>query len=45
MHTLTIKGFSLAGTPDTGDLVQLFNVDDTTLISRRPALASSTTAW
>src|SRR5580692_8178950 len=29
MHTLTIKGFSLAGTPDTGDLVQLFNVDDT----------------
>ena len=33
MHTLTIKGFSLAGTPDTGDLVQLFNVDDTTLIS------------
>ena len=32
MHTLTIKGFSLAGTPDTGDLVQLFDVDDTTLI-------------
>lgn len=32
MHTLTIKGFSLAGTPDTGDRVQLFNVDDTTLI-------------
>jgi hypothetical protein len=35
MHTLTIKGFSLAGTPDTGDPVQLFNVDDTTLISRQ----------
>ncbi len=33
MHTLTIKGLSLAGTLDTGDLVQLFNVDDTTLIS------------
>jgi hypothetical protein len=33
MYSLTIKGFSLAGTPDTGDLVQLFNVDDTTLIS------------
>lgn len=33
MHTLTIKGFSLAGKPDTGDLVQLFSVDDTTLIS------------
>jgi hypothetical protein len=32
MHTLTIKGFSLAGTPDTGDRVQLFSVDDTTLI-------------
>ena len=32
MHTLTIKGFSLAGKPDTGDRVQLFNVDDTTLI-------------
>ncbi len=32
MHTLTIKGLSLAGTPDTGDLVQLFDVDDTTLI-------------
>ena len=33
MYPLTIKGFSLAGAPDTGDLVQLFNVDDTTLIS------------
>jgi len=32
MHTLTIKGFGLAGTPDTGDLVQLFDVDDTALI-------------
>ncbi len=32
MHALTIKGFSLAGTPDTGDLVQLFDVDDTTHI-------------
>jgi hypothetical protein len=32
MHTLTIKGFSLAGMPDTGDLVQLFDVDDTALL-------------
>ena len=32
MHTLTIKGVSLAGKPDTGDRVQLFDVDDTTLI-------------
>ena len=32
MHTLTIKGVSLAGRPDTGDRVQLFDVDDTTLI-------------
>jgi hypothetical protein len=32
MHTLTVKGFSLAGKPDTGDLVQLFDVDNTTLI-------------
>jgi hypothetical protein len=32
MYPLTIKGFSLAGTPDTGDLVQLFNVDNTALL-------------
>jgi hypothetical protein len=32
MHTLTIKGFSLAGKPDTGDLVQLFDVDNTALL-------------
>jgi hypothetical protein len=32
MHTLTIRGTSLAGTPDTGDLVQLFNVDNTALL-------------
>jgi hypothetical protein len=32
VHTLTIRGFSLAGKPDTGDQVQLFDVDDTTLI-------------
>ncbi len=45
MHTLTIKGFSLAGKPDTGDLVQLFDVDDTTLIDPQAGSVSSTTAW
>jgi hypothetical protein len=28
MHTLTVKGFNLAGKPDTGDFTGLFNVDD-----------------
>jgi len=32
MHTLTIRGTSLTGPPDTGDLVQLINVDNTALL-------------
>jgi len=28
MHTLTVKATNLAGKPDTGDVVQVFNVDD-----------------
>ncbi len=28
MHTLTVTGTNLAGQPDTGDFVQVFNVDD-----------------
>jgi len=28
MHTLTVAGTSLAGRPDTGDIVEVFNVND-----------------
>jgi len=40
MHTLTVDGTNLAGKPDTGDVVMVFNADDASRLAEPPFLGS-----